>query len=205
MNKRQVYKKRIASVYKNRSDAYSNSSFVKDRLQSDGTVKIDVELPTDFPLFDPLAPTKYGIVNPEIFRYVDDQVYFVPAEYDITVNFVGREFSPQEQKQIDKAVHDHYNLQVYDKLDDIKRNRRLGIFLLIFGVLALALYFVLTFRSDNPITLELISIVGTFSVWEAVDCWLIQGFERRQELNNALQTAQIKVTFGEAENNANGQ
>lgn len=205
MNKRQIYKKRITALYKNKSKAYSNSTFVKDRLQSDGTVKIDVELPPDFPLFDPLAPTKYGIVNPEIFRYVDEQVYFVPAEYDITVNFVGRKFSAQEQKQIDKAIHDHYNLQVYDRMDDIKHNRKLGIFLLIFGVLALALYFLMNLYYDNLVMLEVISIVGTFAVWEAVDCWLIQGFERKQELNNALQTALMKVTFEASDTNQNKQ
>lgn len=92
-------------------------------------------------------------------------------------------------------MHDHYNLQVYDKLDDIRRNRALGIFLLVFGALALALYFVMTLAIKQEVFLEIMSIVGTFAVWEAVDCWLIQGHERKVDLNNALQMALAKVKF----------
>lgn len=195
MNKRDVYKNRMELLKADIKDKYSNKKFVEQRLQPDGSVKIDVNLPEELELFDPMAPEKYNQLNPEILQYIDNQTYFVPAQYNITVNFVGRELSASQQKRVEEALHDHYNMQVYDKLDDIKSNRALGIFLMIFGVVALAAYFFITMFAENVVFHEVVSIVGTFAIWEAVDCWLINGHHTKVELNNALQMAMLKVTF----------
>lgn len=195
MNKRDVYKNRMELLKADIKDKYSNKKFVEQRLQPDGSVKIDVNLPEESELFDPMAPEKYNQLNPEILQYIDNQTYFVPAQYNITVNFVGRELSASQQKRVEEALHDHYNMQVYDKLDDIKSNRALGIFLMIFGVVALAAYFFITMFAENVVFHEVVSIVGTFAIWEAVDCWLINGHHTKVELNNALQMAMLKVTF----------
>ncbi len=195
MNKRDVYKNRMELLKADIKDKYSNKKFVEQRLQPDGSVKIDVNLPEELELFDPMAPEKYNQLNPEILQYIDNQTYFVPAQYNITVNFVGRELSDSQQKRVEEALHDHYNMQVYDKLDDIKSNRALGIFLMIFGVVALAAYFFITMFAENVVFHEVVSIVGTFAIWEAVDCWLINGHHTKVELNNALQMAMLKVTF----------
>ncbi len=195
MNKREVFKKRLSALKNNAKDKYSNKQFVEKRLQSDGTVKIDVNLPQESELFDPMAPAGSGQLNPEIFRYLDDQAYFVPTEYDLTVNFVGRSLDSAQQNHIETALREHYNMQVYDKLDDVRNNRRLGIFLLVFGILALAAYFFVAKFANNVIFHEVISIVGTFAVWEAVDCWLINGHHAKTELHNALQMAMIRVVF----------
>ncbi len=195
MKKKEVYKERMAALKQNATKKYTNERFLEKRKEEDHKVKIEVVLPQDFELFDPLAPTKYGMLNPEIYRYIEEQVYFVPSEYDIVIHFSGKKLLPNEQDLVRKALQDHYNLQVYDKLDDIRRNRLLGIFLLIFGSIALALYFFMTLRNHNFVLLEIISIVGTFSVWESVNCWLIQGHERRVDLHNALQMALVQVSF----------
>lgn len=195
MNKRDVYKNRMELLKADIKDKYSNKKFVEQRLQPDGSVKIDVNLPEELELFDPMAPEKYNQLNPEILQYIDNQTYFVPAQYNITVNFVGRELSASQQKRVEEALHDHYNMQVYDKLDDIKSNRALGIFLMIFGVVALAAYFFITMFAENVVFHEVVSIVGTFAIWEAVDCWLINGHHTKVELNNALQMAMLKVKF----------
>lgn len=195
MNKREVLKERMTALKNGATEKYSNKHFVEQRLMPDNTVRIDVILPPETEIFDSLSPVGYGKLNPEIYAYIDEQAYFIPAEYDITVRFAGRTLSAEEQRTIDRSVHEHYNLQVYDKIDDIRRNRMLGIFLLIFGAIALAAYFFLTLYSKQEVFLEIVSIVGTFSVWEAVDCWLIQGHERKTELNNALQMALVKVIF----------
>ncbi len=198
MNKKNIYKKRLAMLKQDITKKYTNQNFLNARLKDDYTAQIDVILNDDFPIFDTLAPKKYGMLNPSIYQYIDEQIYFIPSEYDVTINFVGKTLSPLERQQIEKAIQEHYNLQVYDKVDDIKRNRWLGIFLLIFGIIALGLYFFMTISNHNLIVLEIISIVGTFSIWEAVDCWLIQGHERRVSLHNALQMAHLKITFDEA-------
>ncbi len=195
MTKREIYKERLSALKRDSHGKYTNKKFIAKRLQSDNTVRINVNLPEDMDIFDPMAPAEYGQLNPEIYRYIEEQAYFVPTEYDITVNFVGRELSPVQQKQVETALRDHYNMQVYDKLDDIHSNRSLGLFLLIFGIVALAAYFFITLFAENLIFHEVISIVGTFSIWEAVDCWLINGHHTKVELNNALQMALTKITF----------
>ena len=195
MKKKEIYKKRLAALKQDIKKKYTNKKFIEERSGDQFTTVIDVLLPEDFNIFNQLSPAKYGMLNPDIYQYIDEQVYFIPSEYDIVINFTGREFSSDEKDQITKAVEKHYNLQVYDKIDDIYRNRLLGIFLLIFGIVALAIYFLMNFRNKNLIMIEIVSIVGTFSIWEAVDCWLIQGHERRVNLRNALQMAHLSVTF----------
>lgn len=195
MKKKEIYKKRLASLKQDLTKKYSNNNFLKERLDKDNNVQLDIVLPDDYPIYEELAPQKYAMINKDIYQYIDDQIYFIPSEYDVIVNFANGNFPIDEQEKIKKAIEEHYNLQVYDKIDDIKRNRLLGIFLLIFGIGALAIYFFMNLWYNNLIMLEIISIVGTFSIWEAVDCWLIQGHERRVNLHNALQMAHIKVTF----------
>lgn len=195
MNRREVYYKRMNALKNELNGKYSNKRYVQRRLQSDNTVKIDVNIPDGMELFDKMAPEGSGQLDPEIFRYIDEQAYYVPTEYDLIVNFVGIELDAVRQKQVETALHEHYNMQVYDKLDDVRNNRRLGIFLLVFGILALAVYFFVAKFAENLIFHEVISIVGTFSVWEAVDCWLINGHHTKVELHNALQMAMIKVAF----------
>lgn len=199
MNKRQVFKERLMALKKDIHGKYSDKRYVEQRLQPDNTVKIDVNIPDDLELFDPLAPDEYAQLNPEILRYIEDQAYFVPAEYDLTINFVGKSLPQDKRTRLENALHDHYNMQVYDKLDDIKNNRRLGIFLLAFGAIALGVYFFMTLFEKNLLFNEIVSIVGTFSVWEAVDCWLIGGHHTKTELRNAMQMALLKVTFTEKE------
>lgn len=201
MDKREIYKKRMLALKADARDKFSAKRFVERHLQADGSVKIDVNIPEGMQIFDEMAPTDAPQLNSEIFRYIDDQAHFVPVEYDITVNFVGKTFDKARQKQIDELLHEHYNLQVTDKIKNIRSNRGLGIFLLVFGVIALAAYFFLALTDNNIVFHEVISIVGTFSVWEAVDCWLINGHYGKVELNNALQMALVKVAF--AENAAN--
>lgn len=195
MNKREVFNNRMNALKNELNGKYSNKRFVEQRLQPDNTVKIEVNIPVGMDLFDPMAPEGSGQLNPEILRYIDEQAYFVPTEYDLAVNFVGDVPNSEIQEQVETALHDHYNMQVYDKLDDVRNNRRLGIFLLVFGILALAAYFFVAKFAENLIFHEVISIVGTFAVWEAVDCWLINGHHAKTELHNALQMATIKVTF----------
>lgn len=200
--KKEVFKRRMELVKKDVAEKYSGKQFVQSRMQSDGTVGLDVNLPPDLPLYDPMVPEKYAKVNPEILRAIDEQAYFVPSEYDITVNFAGQNVEKTEQEKLAAALHNHYNMQVYDKIDDIRNNRRLGIFLLVFGIIALAAYFFLTLFADNAVFHEIVSIVGTFSVWEAVDCWLISGGHSKVELGNAMQMATIKINFSESKQNS---
>ncbi|MEW9079893.1 hypothetical protein [Terrisporobacter glycolicus] len=53
------------------------------------------------------------------------------------------------------------------------------------------MYFILEIKSSNPIFMEFLSIAGTFSLWEAVDFYLL---ERRRLKIERLNSGQIALS-----------
>ena len=135
MNKREVLKERMTALKNGATEKYSNKHFVEQRLMPDNTVRIDVMLPPETEIFDPLSPVGYGKLNPEIYAYIDEQAYFIPAEYDITVRFAGRtdhrQIRPRTLQPASVRQDRRYSPQpnVGNIPADIRRNSVGGVFL----------------------------------------------------------------------------
>ena len=67
----------------------------------------------------------------------------------------------------------HYMYLVHDKTEDLRINRLKTICLALFGTLLLAIYFAIEMTASRPVFVEVVSIAGCFSIWEAVDTWLL--------------------------------
>ncbi|UPA29089.1 hypothetical protein L0P85_10765 [Terrisporobacter glycolicus] len=65
--------------------------------------------------------------------------------------------------------------------------------LTVIGMLLLSLYFILEIKSNNPVFMEFLSIAGTFSLWEAVDFYLLERRGLKIERLNAGQVALSQI------------
>ena len=61
MKKKEIYKKRLAALKQDIKKKYTNKKFIEERSGDQFTTVIDVLLPEDFNIFNPLSPAKYGM------------------------------------------------------------------------------------------------------------------------------------------------
>lgn len=154
-------------------------------IDSEGFAIIDIDL-SDTPLYRNMSYGKQLELNPEIFTYLDDKVYFIPIERPIKLRISG--VSEPDRQVVSRLIKEHYNLKLNDKKADLKENSVKSLSLFVIGALLLALYFVLGNYSVNLVWYEIFSIVATFIIWESADFFIL---ERRSIRVAYYDTAQM--------------
>lgn len=146
-------------------------------------------------VFDSFSYKQQTSLNPDIYTFIDEKVYPIPAAYPIEIRFVNKAFSKQETIAIKKIIEEHYSLILRDKLIDLKINTIKISALAIIGIVLLGIYFSLQIAELGSLFMEFLSIAGTFALWEAVDFYLLERKEIKNERFNAGQMAMADVKF----------
>ena len=63
------------------------------------------------------------------------------------------------------------------------------------GVMFLSLYFFFALREDDGLFLELLSVIGSFALWEAADCFLLERRAITRDMMNIAQHMTQEVVF----------
>lgn len=63
------------------------------------------------------------------------------------------------------------------------------------GTLLLAIYFAIEMTASRPVFVEVVSIAGCFSIWEAVDTWLLERKKLKVDYLCAVQAVLCEVVF----------
>ncbi|MCH4207525.1 MAG: hypothetical protein LKF79_03745 [Solobacterium sp.] len=177
------YSKQIPSVRE-----YVDSEYTRDK---EGRLNIEVQCP-EHP-YDPLSCGKQLDLDPSIYAYLDQKIYYLPVIEQLNLCFHGTAYSAEEQAQIKSCVQEHYMLVFKDKQQDLRINFIMILGLCFLGVTFLTLSF--TRALDHALVNETLSIIGSFSMWEAVDLYVLERRHLRAELNNACQSAMANVLF----------
>lgn len=168
--------------------------FVETIKDADGFAVIDVNLTGGAELYNPLSVPTEREINPEIYDYIDAQANLIPAEIPLRVRFHGT-LKEDEQAEIRASMMRHYNAKSYDILWDMAANFRKMMILVVLGVAVLAAYFYFSLASDQFFFAEILSIVGSFSLWEAADALLLERPHLKRELKNIEQNLNQRVEF----------
>lgn len=158
-------------------------------------VRIDISLYPGFDLFDPLSMGRQRELNRELYDYIDAKLYPIPLKYPVTLRFHGGSLTGEEQERVRTALREHYTLILLDKGLDLKINLAKLLSLSLLGVFLLGAWFAAQLGSVQPLFAEILSIAGTFSLWEAVDLWLLERGTLKRERRNAGQAAGSNVVF----------
>ena len=178
---------------------YRTSIHYEDSLMDEnGTVYVDVDLTK---IDTPFSVFSYNRrMDPEIFDYIDQQVFFLRASIPVIINFDdGGKYSEELKEKIRKYVKRHYSLEYEDKRLEHKKSMFFGFFLLLMGLLSLAVHFAISFGPGGTATSvfdELTLIMAWMFVWQSMDTFLISGHNKRVDIYNSGQLALAEVTFG---------
>ncbi|MBR1423514.1 MAG: hypothetical protein IJ571_08765 [Ruminococcus sp.] len=171
--------------------------YLNSKKDSDGRVTIDVNLPDDYEIYDPLSVGFGNKLNSEIYDYIERQANLIPASIPLKIRFHGRSFSEEEQQQIRRTIERHYAVEAIDKTWDKAANTKKLIVMAVFGIAMLLIYFYLSVASDKQLMTELFSVLGSFSLWEAAGSFLLERPDLKREYESIMQFKNQTIEFSE--------
>ena len=188
---------------------YRTSIHYEDSLMADdGKVYVDVDLTN---IESPFSVFSYNRrMDPEIFDYIDAQVFFLRAAIPIVINFDdGGKYSEAMKEKIRKYVKRHYSLEYEDKRLTHRKSMWFALLLLVVGIISLALHFIVVFQSGSgkgaeatkSVLDELTLITSWMFIWQSLDLFLVSGHSKREDIYNSGQLALAEVTFGPPHSN----
>ena len=166
----------------------------EEYMNDEGVGVIDVCLHEGLELYDPLSFGRQRELNPEIYAFIGQKANLLPALMPLRICFHGH-VSPEDQEQIRRLMAEHYSIELQDRMWDLRSNRRKLIGMVAVGVVFLSLYFFFALREDDGLFLELLSVIGSFALWEAADCFLLERRAITRDMMNIAQHMTQEVVF----------
>ncbi len=124
-------------------------------------------------LYSPYDPT---LINDDIISFVEQRIKKTNVAFSIRLLCDG----PVDEARIRTALSDY----VLDRRETLRiiRHQNLGqqIRLLIIGVVFILLWLYVNAKTDDVGT-EILSIIGSFAIWEFTDFWLVENPENRRQ------------------------
>jgi hypothetical protein len=190
------FKKRLRPLI---AKKYRTSLRYEDLLVADdGKAYVNVDLTK---IESPFSIFSYDKrMDPDIFDYIDTQVFFLRAAIPIVINFDdGGKYNDELKDKIRKYVKRHYSLEYEDKRLENRKSIIFGLATILTGLLVLALHFLIMYSPNSKtgdVFNELTLIIAWMFIWQSLDNFLITGHNRRVDINNSGQLALAEVTFG---------
>jgi hypothetical protein len=138
-----------------------------DERDDKGRLIIRIRLGEDFPLYASLSDSRHPRLNPELYDYVEERTNLVPSSLSLHTIFEGRVFTDKEKEDIRSCFHDHYLAERMDILWDRRAVTRAARGMAFLGTILLGLYFFLDSQQAPAVIMEILSIIGSFAIWEA--------------------------------------
>lgn len=169
-------------------------------IADDGKAYVNVDLTK---IDSPFSVFSYNKrIDPEIYDYIDKQVYYLRAAIPVVINFDdGGKYSDELKEKIRKNVIRHYSLEYEDKRLEHRKSIIFACVLLLIGLIFLGLHFISIVVFENvdfdTRALEEISLILSWMfIWQSADFFIVSGHNKRVEIYNSGQLALAEVTFG---------
>ena len=163
--------------------------FEESLMADDGKVYVDVDLTN---IESPFSVFSYNRrMDPEIFDYIDQQVFFLRASIPVVINFDdGGKYSEEMKEKIRKYVKRHYSLEYEDKRLEHKKSMLFAFILLVIGLIMLGLHFVFSaLKVWTDVLNELSLIMAWMFTWQSMDAFFVSGHNKRVDIYNSGQLA----------------
>lgn len=166
--------------------------YVERIRDGEGNAVIDVNLGDAADIYDPLSMK--GDLSGDIYDYIEKETNIIPAAIPLRIRFHG-DVKEEEQEEIKKIMRRHYVMKSFDISWDLVANFKKTLGLVIFGAIVLAVYLYYAIVGENMFFTEILSIVGSFSLWEAADAFLLERAGLRRDYRNNEQSLNQKIEF----------
>ena len=184
MTKREQKKERMAELIK----------YVEEIRDENGFAVVDVDLKNGAEIYDPLSVGKNRDLSEGVYAFIDEQTNIIPANVPLKVRFHA-DLNEDEQEEIKKMMHRHYIMKSFDVVWDMASNFKKMLVMAAFGVAVLVAYFLISFLVNQPLFAEILSIVGSFSLWEAAGALFLERPRLRREHKNVEQNINQIIEF----------
>ena len=168
--------------------------YVERIRDGEGNAVVDVNLSDGVEIYDPLSLKGDKDLNPDIYDYIEKQTNVIPASIPLRIRFHG-DVKEEEQEEIKEMMRRHYVMKSFDISWDLIANFKKALLLALFGAAVLAIYLYFAITADNVLFTEILSIVGSFSLWEAADAFLLERASLRRDFRNNEQSLHQKIEF----------
>lgn len=163
-------------------------------------IPVKLEDKNDF--FDEYDPTQTKL-SPEVASYIDACSYNIPIKFKIKLNIICEELDEETKEKMQNAVKNHYGLIVFDKNLDLRTNTYKTLWLLLCGIVFLAIVYLMEYSttklsilvSGESILREVLLVTGWFFVWEAVENFVSNRKKLRVDKTNNKQMFNAEVIF----------
>ena len=162
------------------SHSIKNEEIRKKYYYRTGTVfmeayEIKIKVNSESDLYNPLDETQSTLSN-NMVNYLMSKIADVYRQDNIILSI--RSETAVDEERVKAAFH-NLALEKEKQLNNQKRlNSLQQLRLFIIGLIFITAAILLN-ESINPILTELISIVGSFSIWEAANIWIVQNPKMR--------------------------
>lgn len=165
----------------------------KEYLNKDNQAVVFVDCNGISTLFDPLSVGEQLELITDLTDFLDRKMYFIPLQYPIVIRFIHCDYNEETKNNIRLCLSEHYCNIIRDKQLDYRVNRWKIVGLIFLGLVLLSISF--TIRIEAELVNEFLSVAGTFSLWEAVDFYLLERGGIQTEKRNATQAAMASIEF----------
>lgn len=126
---------------------------------------------------------------------IDRKVNYMPLDYPMVLEIHNKILSSEEKILIRKLIKNYYSLKLAEKEMDLKQLKRKINFFLVFGIIIFAIFALLYSQTDFPIITEILSFIGSFSLWESAELKIFEQDTLNEEIIKYKHLSKIRIVF----------
>ncbi|MGL5978087.1 MAG: hypothetical protein ACRCZJ_03755 [Erysipelotrichaceae bacterium] len=178
-----------------RKESFDFATYIQHHFhEADGLVTIELELPRKEDVFSAYSREDNPMVASSLLEEIERLVEPIPNPYTVELVLHHDILSEQEEAILKQGIQDYFDWKLADINQDLQLNRYKITGLFAFGSSVLLLYFWMQYNNINFFVTEVMSIAGTFALWEFVDFWILERRSLKFQRLAIGQLADIQVT-----------
>ena len=194
MNKRR--KNIIRNILKFNKTEVDYKKYVRDFYLERNTAYISVNTDNYNDIISKYSINNYEWLNPEFADYIEETAYYIPIQYDISLDINGN-FTKEQEETIKKTIKMYFGIKLGDAQNNLRLNKKINLLLFVISILFLMIFFVVTIYVPSFKFLELISIISWFIVWELLDNNFVKRYHLKTKKIDLAQLVSMEIKFNE--------
>jgi len=189
-------KKSIKNLQRFKSAKFNYAKFVKQYYIEKNQAYISAKVNSIDDIISKYSTKDYEWINPDFAHYIEESAYYIPIEESVTIEICGSNFSDEEKELVKRVIKDYFGLKLGDKFLDLDENKHKSLILLIFGIISLGIFAILSrFAIISNVLTEIILLLFWFLLWEYADLAWLQRSDIQVERIEAGQLSTAKIVF----------
>lgn len=186
---------------KNRKIKFSEDRYVEKYYMQDEKAVIPIELENENDLYMKHDFKKMELSD-EVCSYIEEIAYMVPINTDIVLEIHCPKVTKVKQEKMKKAIRNNFGMEIDDIEYDIRVENRRSFFLLIIGIILIAVNIILDKHYENSILTNFLCVVWWVAIWNVIEIQTLDKRENKEKRLNyqQLYDAEIKFVFDKKAN-----